>query len=421
MARSDGDWDELGFKIGTVFRPATPVNRQDLFAGRKGQIRKVIDTINQPGQHALLFGERGVGKTSLANMLFPTLVNTGGLILIPQINCVHGDSFSTIWKRVFDETLMKLQELPDSPEFDDHEQLECAADPSSPDVTPDLVRKLLNSLGRIGIVVLVIDEFDIIDDHDTRMAMSDTLKYLSDRNTPATVVLIGVADDASNLIENHRSVERCLRQIQLPRMERDESEEVVTTGLAQLQMKIDDPALHEISRLSRGLPHYAHLLGLHAGRVAIDRKSMTIKGTDMPDAVSRSVDDTQASVQREYITAVTSARKDAQYRPVLLAAALANCDELGFFYSSDVKPTFSRVMKKPSRIDSFAKPLNAFCTEARGCVLQRDDRSARPRYRFSNPLLQPYVLIRGLAENLLTEDDLKETRSSNDKLQMKLF
>jgi ABC-type transport system involved in cytochrome bd biosynthesis fused ATPase/permease subunit len=55
--------------IDTVFTPAAPIRTRDLFFGRMDQLKRVVETINEPGQHAALYGERGVGKTSLANII----------------------------------------------------------------------------------------------------------------------------------------------------------------------------------------------------------------------------------------------------------------------------------------------------------------------------------------------------------------
>ena len=59
----------LDFEAGKVFTPAVPVSERELFSGRIDQLRRVFDAINQHGQHAIIFGERGVGKTSLANII----------------------------------------------------------------------------------------------------------------------------------------------------------------------------------------------------------------------------------------------------------------------------------------------------------------------------------------------------------------
>jgi transcriptional regulator with AAA-type ATPase domain len=52
--------------LNIAFSPHTPINKAQFFKGRTEQIRAVTDTIRTPGLHAAIYGERGVGKTSLA-------------------------------------------------------------------------------------------------------------------------------------------------------------------------------------------------------------------------------------------------------------------------------------------------------------------------------------------------------------------
>jgi len=69
MTNDTQSWFDLSLQAGLVFTPNTPIDQRALFAGRGDQIRRIIDAVNQAGQHAILFGERGVGKTSLANVI----------------------------------------------------------------------------------------------------------------------------------------------------------------------------------------------------------------------------------------------------------------------------------------------------------------------------------------------------------------
>jgi DNA-binding NtrC family response regulator len=50
-------------EAGTVFTPSAPINDKALFAGRIDQVRQVMDAVSQRGRHAVIYGERGVGKT----------------------------------------------------------------------------------------------------------------------------------------------------------------------------------------------------------------------------------------------------------------------------------------------------------------------------------------------------------------------
>ena len=150
-------------------------------------------------------------------MIFPTLHNPSSDLLVPRINCMTQDTFSDVWKRVFEEITFIADR--DDQELGRAKRVLTAYTRAFSDVvSPDIVRRVLHDLGQDAVVVIVLDEFDTVEDDTARATMSDTLKFLSDRAVPATVILIGVSDDVETLIKNHRSLERCLRQIQMPRM-----------------------------------------------------------------------------------------------------------------------------------------------------------------------------------------------------------
>ena len=61
----------------------------------------------------------------------------------------------------------------------------------------------------------------------------------------------------------------------------------------------------------------------------------------------------------------------------------------------------SRLMGRPYDIPSFSRHLFEFTEAARGPILNRIGGPRRYRYRFVNPLMKPYVVMRGLAEGLI--------------------
>ena len=76
--------------------------------------------------------------------------------------------------------------------------------------------------------------------------MADTIKTLSDFSIPATVVLIGVADSVDELIGQHQSIERAIIQIPMPRMSKEEIEQIAINGLERLKLKIADEAWRKL-------------------------------------------------------------------------------------------------------------------------------------------------------------------------------
>ena len=56
-------------KLRLAFTPSQPVNDRRMFAGREDVLRTMIRAIEDQRLHAVLYGERGIGKTSLLHML----------------------------------------------------------------------------------------------------------------------------------------------------------------------------------------------------------------------------------------------------------------------------------------------------------------------------------------------------------------
>jgi uncharacterized protein YejL (UPF0352 family) len=255
-------------------------------------------------------------------------------------------------------------------------------------------------------MIVIVDEFDRLQDEEVRRLFADTIKTLSDHAVPVTLVLVGVADTVDALIKEHHSIERALVQVQMPRMSREELEQIVTNGFNRLGLTIEPPALQHITLLSQGLPHYTHLLALYAAREAIDSTSVVVTVHHVISAIKTALAQAQQSIRSAYHTATMSPRKENLYARVLLACALAKTDDLGYFAPSNVRDPLSRIMRKRYEIPSFARHLNLFCDDARGPVLQKTGIPRRYRYRFVNPLVQPFVIMQGMADGLVTEQAL---------------
>ena len=93
------DLDARYFELGRVFRPHAPIDEARLFAGRRDQIADMLDAIFQTGRHAILYGERGVGKTSLAKV-FHGFMGDDTEFHVPYVTCDHSDDYSTVWHKL---------------------------------------------------------------------------------------------------------------------------------------------------------------------------------------------------------------------------------------------------------------------------------------------------------------------------------
>jgi energy-coupling factor transporter ATP-binding protein EcfA2 len=368
-------------KLSGVFTPGAPVVSRDRFAGRVDQVLAVLSAIMQPGMHVVLYGERGVGKTSLANVLSEFLIPLQGATDVARINCTTGDKFTTIWSKIYRELDIERPE---------------AWSYATPD--PDDIRRDLSMLTRPAVVIL--DEHDRVEDDDGLSLLADAIKALSDHGVASKLVVVGVADSIDQLVGEHESVQRALIEVQMPRMSQAELTSIIDAGLSAVGMTIEERAKRIVGRLAEGLPFFVHQLMLTAAQRAVmdDRSRVSVR--DVEAAIDAAVK--RHTLLREYQTAVQSPRPDNLYSRVLVACALADKNPLGFFTASAVREPMSRIMGKPYDIPAFARHLNAFTEENRGAVLIRGGSARRYIYRFRNPLLQPFALLTAMAGEDLT-------------------
>ena len=392
--------------ISRAFRPAAPVDDESLFAGRHQQMVRLLDAVEQPGQHAAVYGGRGVGKTSLAKVMVKILAAQPDPITALHYTCAATDTFDAIWRSIFGDLHITLR----TAGFGFAPQGSASVVPStdvidlgSP-ITVDAVRRGLFALSRYARLAIFVDEFDRLDPVE-KAAFADATKVLSDQLVPVTVALIGVADDIDGLVRAHASVQRSLGQIFMPNMSLSELAEIVKKGIGVAGMSVDEAFTDRVVGLAQGLPNYVHLIAQNACRVAVDAGRTRVEEADLDNAIERSIESVQQSVLDTYHRA-TSSNRATLYKEVLLACALARRDEKGTFGAADVRDELHRITHTFRDLPAFAQHLNDFSGLGhRGGVLDRMGTAYRFRYRFRDPLLQPYVLMRGQIDAMLPTEE----------------
>jgi Cdc6-like AAA superfamily ATPase len=406
LKRGDQEHLRLIQSLAQAFRPAAPIDRSTLFSGRTTQLADLFGVAEQPGQHAIVYGERGVGKTSLV-MVATEMLGAAGDVLTARTTCDRSDTFGSVWWKVLDQIRVLVTRPGVGFSASPTERSHSAAGLLGSDATPYAVRRSIESIAGDKRVVVLIDEFDRLGTDDARLLFADTIKTLSDELVRATVVLVGVADTVDELIAEHQSIERAVVQIHMPRMSREELERIVTHGMETAGLTIEPAAVGTIALLAQGLPHYAHLLGQISGRVALDDLRTKVRTSDVDTAVEEAIEKTQQTVLEAYSRATAETRATL-YPKVVLACAMARGDEFGFFGAGDVRETLGEIAGKSYDTRAFNRHLDELAGPERGNMLQKRAGVGNARYRFGNPLLQPYVLMRGVAEGALAPELLRE-------------
>jgi len=241
--------------------------------------------------------------------------------------------------------------------------------------------------------------------------MADTIKALSDYSVNATILIIGVADSVDELIREHQSIERALIQIPMPRMSDEEIRAIIENGLGRLKMGIDPAACEELVRFSQGVPYITHLLCIYTCRAALATGRKTIYSQHVEQGMTRSLDQWQQSIRSAYEEATRAPQAEHIYKEVLLACALADIDDLRYFSPAAVKGPLRLITNKAYETLNFARHLKDLSEPARGRILQRVGEAYRLRYRIANPIMRPYILMRGIKDKIVTKDVLVFERS----------
>jgi Cdc6-like AAA superfamily ATPase len=390
--KSSADWLTLEWEIARLFSGA-PVQEEDLFAGRSAEVGRIMDAVFERSRHVVLYGERGVGKTSIANV-FPKRLNANlQTVIAARVQADPSDTFASLWAKVFDEFVDVAKRIGryDLAPIDNSLEI----------ISPDQVRREFQKCNANCLPIVIIDEYDKLTDPDARLLTANVIKYLYDYSVDVTIILVGVAEDIASLIADHESVDRAISQIKMNRMSDGELNEVIDTRISKTPLKLEADARWTIVTLSRGLPYFTQMLTKHAATHAARSKSLSIKIDDVERAMDLFIRDSEQKLQTAYAAATDSNQSDNRFREVLLACALAKCGPDGFFTPTEVIEPLSAISKKTQTHAHFQRHLLEFISQGRRAILTRRGTGRQFRYRFSDPMMPPYAIIKGISEGLI--------------------
>jgi len=165
------EWLSLEFEIAALFDGA-PIDEEDLFAGRLSEVRKMLETVITRSKHVVLFGERGVGKTSLSNIFWKRYNKTLKSFVVARVQAGPADNFSSLWIRALEE-LKAAGTATGRPEYVNF-------DINYESITPSHVRRELQKCGANALPVIIVDEYNEVIDADAKKLTANLIKEFYD-------------------------------------------------------------------------------------------------------------------------------------------------------------------------------------------------------------------------------------------------
>jgi len=376
-------------KLWEAFTPRRPKKWCRDFAGRRRALGRMIAAIEEERAHVVIFGPRGIGKTSMANVLAETACDAEYQVL--NYPCSSDSTFGDIFRGL-------LTRLPaDFMDRAGRQNLTGAANfeqllPRN-DFGPTELTMALSHLEFVH-AIFIIDEFDRITSEQTKNQLAESIKNLSDAEVRVTIVILGIAQSVSELVGKHPSIQRHVIGIHLPLMEPDELNHIIQTGEREASIKFEDATRDMIVSFSKGLPYFTQLLCLYSGQAALSRNSTSVEVGDFRKALNKCVEEADPLVKVAYDLA-TQGDSNQFMADVMFAAASARLDKYGSFTAKGASKVV--VNDQVHRILELTlhRALSALGDEKYyGLIEKRRMPSGAIRYFFANQTMRQYIILR---------------------------
>lgn len=387
-----------------IFTPSVPVRAIDLLLGRDRQVAKIIEIINTPGQHVLLFGDRGVGKSSLANIVTRMLKIENH---IPEKNiykkiCCSDDSFETILSAplkdinfdisLFETQKSKIEEMGAKVKIPIASGNLGSTSESIERRKPILNASIVSEQLKDKKGILIIDEADSIKNNNDKKKIAELIKLLSDEASKFKILVVGISSTGSDLIAEHQSIQRCLGQVKLDRLHDEELWQIIKKGEKKIssnnRLQFDGDVIQSIVEISNGYPYFTHLLALKSAEEAIANNSNSVQKKDLKEATISAAEAAEAELKDKYSDAIRANGKNADlYRAILLAAAKLTKHE---FTAKELREEVCKLTQQTWTQPQLGNYLTPLISDGNETIIRRLRKGI---YCFNDPRFPSFVRI----------------------------
>jgi hypothetical protein len=352
-----------------------------MFAGRLPVLSRLIEVIEDRLSHVVVFGERGIGKTSLLHILADLAAESRYLVV--RGTCGAGSRFDEMFRNLLSEVpVLYLRNL--SPT--DHAVEEGASLASKLPAGPFDARELSDLLGQVTgtRILIILDEYDRLENEQFRQYTAELIKNLSDRAAPVQLIIAGVSSNLHELIGYIPSIRRNVIGLPVPRLTLDEVQSIIRIGESTAGVNFEPLVSDLVFALSNGSPYMTRLICHHAAGIALDAKRMTVTRDDVEAALDRMVEEGEGRLA--FSTAHRVQRIDIKSNASLLGliARVASTPD-GWFSKSDILAGPSDAAQGAAAVALLQSDLMS------SGLIDADEADTETRYRFIDEGLANYL------------------------------
>jgi hypothetical protein len=257
---------------------ANPIKSKNSFIGRDEELNIILDSITN-NINVIITGDRGIGKTSLANRAIESIKKTS---LVASFCCTKDTLITDICEGLLNslmrhlsidyeikknETKIRAQIIPkilSIEESTSHEK----------NNTINVLNKFIDTISYITknymssnqSICFMIDEYDVLKDNVDISSFIKTTKEHLQREGIVNIsfLLVGMRGYVQQLIVNHPSLGRTFANITVPPMKNNELASIIEHGEKISEIKFEEGVKKGIIDLSEGFPSITQLLSYYA-------------------------------------------------------------------------------------------------------------------------------------------------------------
>jgi energy-coupling factor transporter ATP-binding protein EcfA2 len=411
MAVIGFDKHEFGTRLNEVLSASQPIQSIEHLFGRTQELDRIEKALFAPGRHIFIYGDRGVGKSSLAATAAnqyqdssasyidvscapdSTLRSIVANIAYSAINASRISRTKTTRTAGLECRFLKAALASETTAIDLHKEISSLAD------AVEVLREasLLHSEQPIA----VLDEFDRIKDPNERNLFADLLKQLGDKKVPLKLIFTGVGKSLDDLLGAHQSAIRQLETIELPKLSWDARWDIVLKATKAFGLTIDKEIYIRIAAVCDGYPYYAHFITEQMLWCVFEDPLPVTEVTwqHYHTGLRNAIDSISAELKRPYQMAVN--KRGSEYEEVLWATA--DSEYLDRFaksiYSSYEYIIKQRRGRQALPYEKFSARLRKLKDENYGAILLADPRHPG-LYTYREKMLRGYVRMQAEAHHV---------------------
>jgi Cdc6-like AAA superfamily ATPase len=392
---------QVRLKVRDAFTPSQPISDRRFFAGRQGVLTQMIRSLEDQRRHLVIYGDRGIGKTSLLHVLAEAAREARYIVV--YWSCGAASSFDETFRSAAGEIPL-LFHSGFSPTASEAETGASLADllppgPISPRVFGELCAKITGTRA-----LIILDEFDRCQSGEFRREIAELIKILSDRSVRVELIIAGVAADLAELVEHIPSIRRNIQTFRIPLMTDDEIRNLVETGTRTSGLLFQPDAQHFVVSTACGSPYLASLICHHASLSAVDARRAEVLAEDVGQGITVAVDELRHRLPRTLQNQVNRlvAKGAGRALAVLAAASLSASGDFD-----------DRAIEQVASSTSEATLCKRLCQEiaADDGIVRAHEYDGQRRYSFVEEGLPAYLWLLNASE--ARPSDKEEGRRSS--------